>query len=192
MSGYTREQAALWTAATQLADRGFRIAMVQLGWNPATAEKTMVRTPPKDWQNADPFPSTQVKAAIDAGCNAYLWRLPDGWWVVDADTAELTAEYTALLGPPDVLTPRGAHWVVDAPAKRLHKLDTGVRGFYGPGSFYAGPDGQMRVYAGTVPVAPRPLPAQLKRPGLEFGPVTPGQPTAMTPEAAAFSVARAR
>jgi hypothetical protein len=192
MSGYTREQAALWQAATQLADRGFRIAMVQLGWNTAAGEKTMVRTPPKDWQNADPFPSTQVKAAIDAGCNAYLWRLPEGWWVVDADTAELTAEYTALLGAPDVVTPRGAHWVVDAPAKRLHKLDTGVRGFYGPGSFYPGGDGRLRAYVGVVPAAPRPLPVQLKRPGLEFGPVTPGQPTAMTPEAAAFSVARAR
>lgn len=192
MTGYTRWEAALWTAATQLADRGFRIAMVQLGWNAVTGEKTLIRTPPKDWQNATPFPSTQVKAAIDGGANAYLWRLPDGWWVVDADTAELTAEYTALLGPPDVLTPRGAHWVVDAPAKRLHKLDTGVRGFYGPGSFYPGPDGQMRVYTGVVPDRPRALPAQLKRPGLEFGPVTPGQPTVMTPEAAAFSVARAR
>jgi hypothetical protein len=192
VTGYTREQAALWTAATGLADRGFRIAMVQLGWNAATGEKTLLRPPPKDWQNADPFPSTQVKSAIDVGANAYLWRLPEGWWVVDADTAELTAEYTGLLGPPDVVTPRGAHWVVDAPAKRLHKLDTGVRAFYGPGSFYPGPDGPLREYGGQVPAAPRSLPVQLKRPGLEFGPVTPGQPTAMTPEAAAFSVARAR
>jgi hypothetical protein len=192
MSGYSRFDAALWQAATSLADRGFRIAMVQLGWDAGKGEKAMLRNPPKDWQNAAPLPSTQVKPAIDAGCNAYLWRLPDGWWVVDADTPELTQEYVSRLGPPDVTTPRGAHWVVDAPAKRLHKLDTGVRGFYGPGSFYPGPDGALRVYTGAVPAQPRVLPVELRRPSHSFGDQPPGTPTDMTPAAAASAVARGR
>lgn len=190
MAGYY--DAALWQAATTMADRGFRIAMVQLGWDTAKGEKTLVRTPPARWQDAPPLASTEVKPAIDAGANAYLYRLPEGWWVVDADTVELTQQYTGLLGPPDVVTPRGAHWVVDAPAKRLHKLDTGVRGFYGPGSYYSGPDGQPRVYTGVVPAAPRSLPADLRRPAYAFSDRAPGEPTDMTPESAAAAVARGR
>ena len=192
MSGLPQFDDALERAALDLIRRGFRIAMVQLGWDAAAGEKTLVRTPPAKWQSEPPLRADEVRPAIEAGCNAYLWRLPDGWWVVDADTAELTAEYTALLGPPDVHTPRGAHWVVDAPAKRLHKLDTGVRAFYGPSSYYPGDGGRLRAYVGVVPDRPRALPEQLRRPGVEFGPVTPGQPTPMTPEAASFAVSRAR
>lgn len=192
MSGYTQFDAALWQAATSLADRGFRIAMITLGWDAAADEKTMLRNPPAKWQSEPPFPSTQVKAAIDAGCNAYLYRLPEGWWVVDADTAELTAEYTALLGPPDVTTPRGAHWVVDAPAQRLQKLDTGVRAFYGPGSFYPGADGRLRVYAGVVPAHPRPLPAQLRRAAADYGRMAPGQAVVLEPGAARHTVEKYR
>lgn len=192
MSGYTRQQAVLWQNAVNLADRGFRIAMVRLGWDEVRGEKTMLRNPPAGWQLADPFPSTQVKAKIDEGCNAYLWRLPDGWWVVDADTAELVAEYTELLGAPDVVTPRGAHWIVDAPARSRHKLDTGVRGFYGPGSHYLGPDGYLREYVGAVPQAPRALPAGLRRPVAEYGQLTPGEPMAIEPGAAQHTVEKFR
>jgi hypothetical protein len=189
MTGYTREQAALWTAATQLADRGFRIAMVQLGWQGDA--KTMLRPPPSGWHTADPFPSTQVKAAIDAGCNAYLWRLPDGWFAVDADTAELRELYTARLGPPDVVTPRGAHWVVDAPAAGQDRLDTGMRALYGPGSYYPGPDGRLREYAGQVPAQPRQLPADLIKRARDLGSVTPGRPT-VKPRDEAYSIAAAK
>jgi hypothetical protein len=189
MTGYTREQAALWAAATQLADRGFRIAMVQLGWQGDA--KTMLRPPPSGWHTADPFPSTQVKAAIDAGCNAYLWRLPDGWFAVDADTAELRELYTARLGQPDVVTPRGAHWVVDAPAAGQERLDTGMRALYGPGSYYPGPDGQLREYAGQVPAQPRQLPPDLIKRARDLGSVTPGRPT-VKPRDEAYSIAAAK
>jgi hypothetical protein len=189
MTGYTREQAALWTAATQLADRGFRIAMVQLGWQGDA--KAMLRPPPSGWHTADPFPSTQVKAAIDAGCNAYLWRLPDGWFAVDADTAELRELYTTRLGAPDVLTPRGAHWVVDAPAAGQDRLDTGMRALYGPGSYYPGPDGLLREYAGQVPAGPRQLPPDLIKRARDLGSVTPGRPT-VKPRDEAYSIVAAK
>jgi KaiC/GvpD/RAD55 family RecA-like ATPase len=192
MSGYTRQQAVLWQHAVTLADRGFRIAMVRLGWDEVRGEKTMLRNPPAGWQLAEPFPSTQVKAKIDEGCNAYLYRLPEGWWVVDADTAELVAEYAGLLGAPDVVTPRGAHWVVDAPAQSRHKLDTGIRGFYGPGSHYLGPDGHLREYTGAVPVAPRPLPPALRRTAAEYGQLAPGEPMALDPGAARHTVEKFR
>lgn len=192
MSRYPQFDDALLRAAADLIGRGFRIAMVELGWDAAGGEKTLRQPPPAGWQADPPISVDQVQRAIAGGCNAYLWRLPDGWWVVDADTAELTAEYTALLGAPDVATPRGAHWVVDAPAKRLHKLDTGVRAFYGPSSFYPGGDGRLRAYVGVVPDRPRPLPAQLRRAAADYGELAPGEAAGLEPGAAAHTEARLR
>lgn len=187
MSPYPQFDDALRRAAADLVGRGFRIAMVQLGWDAAKGEKTMIRTPPAKWQSAAPMTAEDIQPAIDGGANAYLWRLPDGWWVVDADTEKLTEEYTRLLGSPDVVTPRGAHWVVDAPAKRLHKLDTGVRAFYGPSSFYPGGDGRLRAYVGVVPDRPRALPAQLRRTATEYGELAPGEAAVLEPGAAAYT-----
>ena len=75
MSLYPQFDDALRRAAADLISRGFRIAMVQLGWDAVKGEKTMLRTPPKNWQNDSPMTADQVQPAIDAGCNAYLWRL---------------------------------------------------------------------------------------------------------------------
>jgi len=191
MSGYTRYDVALWNAAVALADRGVRIAMVRLGWDEVRGSKAMLTPPPAGWHTADPFPSTQVKAAIDAGCNAYLWRLPEGWYAVDADTPELRAAFTEQLGLPDVVTPRGAHWVVDAPAQGQDRLDTGMRALYGPGSHYLGPDGTMREYLGAVPLEPRALPPGLRRAPRDFGAVAPGE-TTVKPRDEAYSIVAAK
>jgi hypothetical protein len=191
MSGYTRYDVALWNAAVALADRGVRIAMVRLGWDEVRGAKSMLTPPPAGWHTADPFPSTQVKAAIDAGCNAYLWRLPEGWYAVDADTPELRTAFTEQLGLPDVVTPRGAHWVVDAPAQGQDRLDTGMRALYGPGSHYLGPDGTMREYLGAVPLQPRALPPGLRRSPRDFGAATPGEPT-VKPRDEAYSIVAAK
>lgn len=162
------QKAQLWAAATRLLDRGVPVAMVQISW--AAGKKTITQgfTPPSGWQSAVLATYAQVTAAIDRGCNAYLYRLPDDVWVVDADTPEAVAEGLAEFGtPPAVRTRKGAHWLVrsDGPLS----LDGTVydshqpRQLYGPGSFYAASDGAV-LYTGAVPdFATVPLPPERLR-----------------------------
>lgn len=49
--------------------------------------------------------------------------------VIDADTPEARAELEAEIGPPHVITPRGAHWYIDTnghPLKTIAGLLPGI------------------------------------------------------------------
>lgn len=142
---------------------GYTVAMVHLGWDATKGKKRLIANPPKEWEQ-NPCPTLeQIAAQIAGGANAYLYRLPPGTYLVDTDTPETTAEMTDRLGPCDVVTGSGgAHWLVDAWLERRPGIDTEPRQAYGPGSFYLRGDAWV-WYTGTVPTAPRPLPADLPR-----------------------------
>lgn len=162
-------QSALFAGAMATIAAGYLVRMVEIGWDPAKGKKKLVRTPEEDWHLGPQLRQAEVMAGIRAGCNAYLYRLPEGTWVVDTDTPEASAEMLRHLGKPDVITGRGGcHWLVDAQLDPVDGIDTDPRQLYGPGSFYFVPDGtiggtRLVAYAGAVPPAPRHLPDNLPR-----------------------------
>lgn len=172
----TPVQAKLYRNVAALLRRGVKVAMTRVEWDPIKGKKRMAAgwEPPgksKDgktlgWQDRTLITDAAVQAAIARGANAYLYRLPDGVWVIDTDTAATRAKFTNLLGAPDVSTGSGgAHWLVDAQLQPEPGVDTEPRQLYGPGSHYLRGDGSMALYTGSVPdlAAVRALPASLPR-----------------------------
>jgi len=164
----TPVQAKLYRHVITLLRRGVRVAMVRLEWNAAKGKKRIAAGwEPRTGWHTQPLPSeAAVQAAIGRGANAYLYRLPDTAWVIDADTAATRDRFTAMFGTPDVSTGAGgAHWIVGEQMAPEPGVDTEPRQLYGPGSHYLRGDGSMALYTGTVPdlSAPRPLPAVLPR-----------------------------
>jgi hypothetical protein len=157
------EQLALFQGATATMRAGYLIRMVTLGWDDARGKKDLLTPPEKDWQHGAQLSEDDVAAAILAGANAYLYRLPPGTHVVDTDTPGTTAEMRERLGAPDVVTGSGgAHWLVDAELARRDGIDIRISQLYGPGSFYVRA-GMPVSYTGVVPAAPRHLPDDLPR-----------------------------
>lgn len=153
----------LYGCVSQVIAAGYTVAMVQLGWDPVKQKKRLLVPPPAGWQDRPGVTLEQAADAITSGANAYLYRLPDGVWVVDADTAATRAEMTERLGQPDVITGSGgAHWLVDAQLAPVPGIDTEPRQLYGPGSYYQRGE-TWAWYVGAVPPGPRPLPADLPR-----------------------------
>lgn len=162
----------LFSAATAYARAGVPIAMVRLEWDGTRGKKRLARNPPAEWHRRPLLNAAQVESAIRSGCNAYLYRLPEGVWVLDSDTAESVA-WAARFGPPVTITPRGEHRLFAGSARAVlpagipeTSSDLAVRQLYGPGSFYDTPAGTV-VYRcgphglvtdfGSVP----PMPAEL-------------------------------
>lgn len=155
---------ALLNGVAATISAGYLVRMVQIGWDAAKGKKRLVRNPGQEWHLEPQQSPGDVMAAVAAGCNAYLYRLPEGTWVVDTDAPDLTQEMTTRLGPPDVVTPRGGcHWLVDAQLAPVAGLDTEPRQLYGPGSFYEVPGHGTVTYTGVVPPRPRELPSNLPR-----------------------------
>jgi hypothetical protein len=171
-------RAALVAHATVVRDSGFPIAMVRIDWDLIKKKKRLAVPPPQQlpdgtqWHQLPSPDNAAIAAAVAGGANAYLYRLPEGWHVADTDGPESTARATELLGPPDVVTPRGAHWLLDGQVPRTPGIDTEPRQLYGPGSFYSSPAGLV-TYSGAVPRQPRPLAPELQRPP-EPPPPAPG------------------
>lgn len=164
MTAPQRPEAALFEGAMATIAAGYLVRMVEIGWDSAKGKKKLVRNPGENWQAGPQLSQAQVMEAIRAGCNAYLYRLPDGVWVVDVDAHEMMLTIGERLGAPDVVTPRGgAHWLVDAQLDPVAGIDTEPRQLYGPGSFYEIPGRGMVAYTGTVPAGPRHLPDNLPR-----------------------------
>lgn len=164
----TPVQAKLYRNVTTLLRRGVLVVMTKIEWNPEKSKKRIAAgfVPAKDWQLAPQITDAAVLAAIGRGANAYLYRLPDTAWVIDADTAAARNHYTSVLGVPDVSTGAGgAHWIVGEQLQPGPGVDTEPRQLYGPGSHYLRPDGSLALYTGAVPdlAAPRALPASLPR-----------------------------
>lgn len=164
----TPVQAKLYRNVTTLLRRGVLVVMTKIEWNPDKSKKRIAAgfIPAKDWQLAPQITDAAVLAAIGRGANAYLYRLPDTAWVIDADTAAARDHFTAVLGVPDVSTGAGgAHWIVGEQMQPGPGVDTEPRQLYGPGSHYLRPDGSLALYTGAVPdlTAPRALPASLPR-----------------------------
>lgn len=157
-------QHELFVGAMSTIAAGYLVRMVTIGWDHTKGKKRLVRNPGKAWETGQQLRQSEVMAAIRAGCNAYLYRLPEGTWVVDTDAPDLTQEMVTRLGPPDVVTPRGGcHWLVDAQLAPVAGLDTEPRQLYGPGSFYEVPGYGLVSYTGVVPPRPRELPSNLPR-----------------------------
>lgn len=162
----------LFSAATAYARAGVPIAMVRLEWDGARGKKRLARNPPAEWHRRPILNAAQVESAIRSGCNAYLYRLPEGVWVLDSDTAE-SVTWATRFGPPVTITPRGEHRLFAGPARAVlpagipeTSSDLAVRQLYGPGSFYDTPSGTV-VYRGgpgglvTDLTAVPPMPAEL-------------------------------
>lgn len=162
--------------------RGVLITMVRIEWDAAKQRKRInpAFSPPKNWHQQPPLPAELVTQLITRGANAYLYRLPDDVWVVDADTpaaVDIAREHFAT--PPAVTTRKGAHWLfrADGPLELegtyfdAHQ----PRQLYGPGSYYDTPDGPA-LYDGSVPpwdrlpAAPEQLRGSLPRRRLSAGP----------------------
>jgi P4 family phage/plasmid primase-like protien len=151
-------QHGLFVGAMAAISSGYLIRMVEIGWDAAKGKKRLVRNPGEDWQHGAQLTQAQVMEGIRSGCNAYLYRLPDGVFVVDADTDPAREALTAILGQPDVVTPRGgAHWLTTEQLAPQPGIDTDPRQLYGPGSFYVRGDGALAAYVGVIPPVARPL-----------------------------------
>jgi hypothetical protein len=194
--------ARLWAEATGLLGRGLLITMTKINWNVETGKKQLDPkfSPPKNWHTKPPITADDVTALIRAGCNAYLYRLPDDVWVVDADNAEAVRIALEHFGtPPAVTTRKGGHWLFKSPG--LLELEGTVfdshqpRQLYGPGSYYDTPDGPA-AYTGavpdldTLPEPPAALRAALPRRRVSAGPSMdgPGSGFFATPPATAEQV----
>lgn len=161
-------QALLYQNATTFLARGTPIAMCRLEWDAAKGKKHLAVPPPRDWQRQPLITAAAVTGRIRAGCNAYLYRLPDDVWVLDSDSAESVA-WAAQFGPPVTITPRGEHRLYRGTSRIVlpdeqpeTASDLAVRQLYGPGSFYdrAGVEVAYRgepVDFATVPVMPAAL-----------------------------------
>lgn len=153
-------QSTLWDQACAMARR-FPIVMVRIEYDRVAGKKIIAKNPAKGWHTQPAPTADQITAQIKAGCNAYLYRLPEGWHVLDADTPAAVAWAQQQFGPPDVHTARGHHWILDHQVLKQQGVDTHMRQLYGPGSFYDGPAGLV-TYTGTVPAGPRPVPEPLR------------------------------
>jgi hypothetical protein len=174
--------ARLWAEATGLLNRGVLITMVQLTWNAKTGKKqiTPAFNPTKDWHLKPPLSVDLVTQLIERGANAYLYRLPDDVFVVDADDAEAVERGLEHFGTlPAVRTRKGAHWLFKSDG--YLELEGTVfdshqpRQLYGPGSYYDTTDGPA-LYDGavppweTLPAAPEALRAALPKRRVSAGP----------------------
>jgi putative DNA primase/helicase len=182
-------QARLYRHVIALLRRGVKVAMVRVEWDPAKAKKRIAAgsEPAAGWHTRPPMTDHAVLERIGRGANCYLYRLPDGAWVIDADTAAARGRFTQLLGNPDVSTGSGgAHWIVDTQMQPEPGVDTEPRQLYGPGSHYLRGDGSMALYTGTVPDlrALRALPAHLPR---KTKAIKSAQPTGTPPVAGFFT-----
>jgi AAA domain-containing protein len=150
----TALQADLFAHIRDFMAAGYTVALTRLIVGPDGKKVMDPRfRPAAQWQKLDNPTLATVTEQIKAGANAYLYRLPEGVWVLDADTAVATDWLQIMTGrPPDVRTPHGAHWLVAAaqrpviPPDAPPKVDTAPRQLYGPGSFY-----ELGVYSGAVP-----------------------------------------
>jgi hypothetical protein len=132
--------------------------MTKLVWNTTKNKKEIAPyfEPHKNWQTRTPPNNANIETYIRNGYNAFLWRLPNDIWVVDADHATAVAWVRERLGAPAVITPRGAHWLVRGdrpilPPDAPDGIDTEPRQLFGPGTAYPGPEGETRRYTGGVP-----------------------------------------
>lgn len=165
-------RAELYRQACAFAAAGIPIALTALAWNPAAGKKQMdpTRRPPVGWQHHPVIGPDEIRARIEQGATAFLYRLPDDVWVLDSDTPESVA-WARQFGPPTTVTPRGEHRLFRGPARAVMPAhlpetssDAAVRQLYGPGSFYLRPGQPPAVYAGAVPdfAAVPPMPEALR------------------------------
>jgi hypothetical protein len=116
----------------------------------------------KDWQTSGMLPLAEIEARVLSGrANGYMIHCSTscpqvgGVTLLDGDTDDECRRISAAVGKamPHVRSGSGWwHWYARGVLKSSVTLKTKDTAF-GPGSWYVGPDGQRRTYAGALPDA---------------------------------------
>jgi hypothetical protein len=180
---------------------GYNIEPGWVWWNPAHRGGQGgkdIRGLRSNWQRLGGLPLAEIERRIRTGtANGYLVHgstsCPQlgGVTLLDGDTDDECRRISAAVGGavPHVRSGSGWwHWYAVGVLKSSVALKTKDTAF-GPGSWYLGPDGQRRTYAGALPG-----PAELARvavmPATAPQPQPAGQPTGINPTASFWQTAK--